>query len=68
MKCLELIGFKVYLGKYVIKIISTYRPPNANFSETIQDMDLLLNNLGNGNVVIAGDLDINLARSPPPGS
>ena len=68
MKCLEIIGVKVYLGKYVVKIISIYRPPNANLLETIHDMDLLLNNVGNGNVVIAGDLDINLARSPPPGS
>ena len=68
MKCLEIIGVKVYLGKYVVKIISIYRPPNANLSETIHDMDLLLNNVGNGNVVIVGDLDINLARSPPPGS
>ena len=62
MKCLELIGVKVYLGKYVVKIIATYRPPNTNPSDTIHDIDQLLKNLGNGNAVIAGDLNINLAK------
>ena len=62
MKCIELIGVKVNLGKYVVKIIATYRPPNTNPSDTIHDIDQLLKNLGNGNVVIAGDLNINLAK------
>jgi hypothetical protein len=62
MQCLEVIGAKVTLGKYVVKIISIYRSPSSNQVESIKDLDKLLQSLGNGNAIIAGDVNFNLAK------
>ena len=62
MKCLEVIGAKVTLGKYVVKIISIYRSPSSNQVDSIQDLDTVLQLLGNGNAIIAGDVNLNLAK------
>ena len=60
MSCLEVTAVKAFIDKYVIEIVSIYRPPHSSTNNTIHDLKILFESLGNGNVIIAGDLNINL--------
>ena len=60
MSCLEATAVKVFIDKYVIEIVSIYRPPHSSTNNTIHDLKTLFESMGNGNIIIAGDLNINL--------
>ena len=56
-----MVAAKVRLkNEEAVTILSVYRPPGSNQSDTLKDLNLIISLLGNQKVVITGDFNIDL--------
>ena len=57
---IETLAVEVDLGKRKLVVVSIYRPPETSLNETMNDLELILNQLDAEEVLLAGDVNINL--------
>ena len=64
LKVIEIVAIEATLrDNEKIHIYSLYRPPKSKFSDTLEDLDLILENVTGKKVVIAGDVNIDTSKS-----
>lgn len=62
LKVIEAVGVKVTLKNTQTNIISIYRPPNSNSINWIEDLQKILETVGDSPSVICGDINIDTAN------
>lgn len=58
---IEAVG--AHISQLNIVIVSIYRPPNSKISDTLQDLDYLIKEIGDHQVILAGDLNIDFSKN-----
>ena len=61
LKKIEIVSIRMISNETKTIIIAVYRPPDVNTADTLSDLEKILKEIGNENVIITGDLNIDLA-------
>ena len=62
LKKIEISAIKVISNRSEVLILSMYRPPDCSITDTINDLDKILSNIGNLRVIISGDTNIDYGK------
>ena len=60
LKKIEAIAVKVQMDHKDIVVVSLYRPPETKMNDSLEDLERILGQLENEEVIISGDININL--------